>query len=142
MNSKEEYAGVISKHEDHYVSTMGAIPPGLVDLASEAPGCFDGYSEMRRWIFRDDADADLPLKYRHLIGAILDCSNGNLEGATNHARAAMRRGLTIGEFRDAAVLLIIACGTPAWGQMGRKVLAELRSDAQGEQTGVDEGSAL
>jgi alkylhydroperoxidase/carboxymuconolactone decarboxylase family protein YurZ len=120
---------VITRHMPHYEATMGSLPPGLRQLAEEAPAFFDGYSTMRKWAFRDDAEASLPLKYRHLVCSVLDCAGGNLSGAINHARAGVRRGLTPDEFRDAAVLLVIANGTPVWGQTARIVVETLRSDA-------------
>jgi alkylhydroperoxidase/carboxymuconolactone decarboxylase family protein YurZ len=124
--SNDDTERAIAAHTDHYVQSMGAIPPSLRLLAEEAPAFFDGYSRMRSWALRDDAEGVLPLKYRHLLCSLLDCAGGNLNGATNHARAAVRRGLTVDEYRDAAVLLIITDGTPTWGEMGRKVLETLR----------------
>ena len=129
MGHAEPGDEVISRHIQHYEATMGSLPPSLRQLAEEAPGFFDGYSSMRKWALREDSEAALPLKYRHLVCSILDCAGGNLGGAINHARAGVRQGLTPDEFRDAAVLLVITNGTPVWGQTARIVLETLRSDA-------------
>lgn len=108
--------------EQHYVETMGGVPESLSALAEESREVFEGYSELRMWLLRPDDTETLPLKYRHLMLSLLDCAGGNLGGARNHARAAMNRGATAPEVRDAMLLLIIACGMPAWGGFGRRVV--------------------
>ena len=119
---------VLAAHRAHFDATMGEVPESLEQLAAEAPAYFHGYAMAREWLLRPDEDAALPLRYRHLLCSILDCANGNLGGALNHGRAAARNGLTADEYRDAAVVLIITRGTPAWGAYGRKVLAMLREE--------------
>jgi alkylhydroperoxidase/carboxymuconolactone decarboxylase family protein YurZ len=116
----------MSEFDLHYIETMGEVPPALREFAELAPAAFAGYSAMRAWILREDQEAALPLKYRHLIVAAVDVALGRVDGAENHAHAALRAGATADEVSDAMFALVLACGMPAWGHGGREVVALAR----------------
>ena len=110
----------LGKHASHY-KTMGAMPEALVDLARHAPGAFDAYSAMRASLLKtEEQGAALPLKYKHLIIAVLDVQRDEPIGMNNHIRAAMLAGCTAEEVTEAILLGIIVNGMPAWGKIGRK----------------------
>jgi alkylhydroperoxidase/carboxymuconolactone decarboxylase family protein YurZ len=111
----------IGKHADHYKSMGPALPEALVDLARHAPEAFDAYSAMRANLLKtQEQGAKLPLKYKHLIIAVLDVQRDEPIGMNNHIRAAMLAGCTAEEVTEAILLGIIVNGMPAWGKIGRK----------------------
>ena len=129
----------IGKHADHYKTMGPAMPEALVDLARHAPGAFDAYSAMRANLLKTEAQgAKLPLKYKHLIIAVLDVQRDEPIGMNNHIRAAMLAGCTAEEVTEAILLGIIVNGMPAWGKIGRKG-AEFAHQFEKEQHSAAKG---
>ena len=128
----EKAKKVLAKHAHHYTSDMGVMPPTLGQFASFDPEAFDGYSTMRTALLRSEEEgAKLPLKYKHLILAVLDAIRDEQVGIINHTRAAMMAGLTVDEVAEGMLLGIIVYGAPAWGKTGRKA-AEFAVEFQKE----------
>lgn len=126
---------VLKRHAHHYSSDMGALPEALQQLAEYAPGTFDAYSHMRSDLLKSEAEGGkLPLKYKHLILAVLDVQRDEPIGMNNHIRAAMLAGCTADEVTEAVLLGIIVNGMPAWGKIGRKGV-EFAHKLQKEQQG-------
>jgi alkylhydroperoxidase/carboxymuconolactone decarboxylase family protein YurZ len=125
MSSEKVTAGI-----EHFEATMGSLPAPMVTFVREAPEAFEGYMGMRTWLMRDPPEGALDRKIKHLIFCLLDVALGNLEGATNHARAAVRSGLTIEELTAGIVQVYMTCGVATWGRTGYKVLDAIREDAE------------
>lgn len=127
--SSSQTITALARHSKHYRETMGAVPESLREMAEIAPAAFEGYSVLRHSLLGPDREGRLQRKYRHLLCAALDCANHNLKGAENHIKAGIRAGLTPSEVADGMLLLVITCGTPAWGQFGRHVTKTARAYA-------------
>lgn len=108
----------------HFEGTMGHLPPPMKTFLEQAPGAFTGYIQMREWLMQE-GDGRLPLKTKHLIFCLLDVAFGNHKGAVNHARAAMRRGLTGAELTEGIVQVFMTAGVATWGRTGYEVLEEV-----------------
>jgi alkylhydroperoxidase/carboxymuconolactone decarboxylase family protein YurZ len=104
---------------------MGSLPAPMVTFVREAPEAFEGYIGMRTWLMKE---GNLERKIKHLIFCLLDVNLGNLEGAINHARAAVRNGLTMGELTEGIVQVFMTGGVATWGRTGYKVLDAIRND--------------
>jgi alkylhydroperoxidase/carboxymuconolactone decarboxylase family protein YurZ len=103
---------------------MGYMPDSIADLERVAPDVAEHYVGMREQLLAEPADgAGLPLKYRHLVMAVLDCVGHHGFGSKQHARAAVRAGATLDEVRDALLLPILTNGMPTWGNYGRHAFA-------------------
>lgn len=126
----------IGKHADHYKTMGPSMPEALVDLARHAPEAFDAYSAMRANLLKTpEQGAKLPLKYKHLIIAVLDVQRDEPIGMNNHIRAAMLAGATAEEVTEAILLGIIVNGMPAWGKIGRKGAEFAHQFAKEQQAG-------
>lgn len=125
MSEDDVTAGV-----EHFEATMGSLPAPMVTFVREAPEAFEGYIAMRTWLMRDPPAGALDRKIKHLIFCLLDVALGNLEGAVNHARAAVRSGLTIDELTAGVVQVYMTCGVATWGRTGYKVIDTLRGDME------------
>jgi alkylhydroperoxidase/carboxymuconolactone decarboxylase family protein YurZ len=110
---------------EHFEATMGSLPAPMVTFVREAPEAFEGYIGMRTWLMKE---GNLERKIKHLIFCLLDVNLGNLEGAVNHARAAVRNGLTMGELTEGIVQVFMTGGVATWGRTGYKVLDTIRND--------------
>ena len=107
---------------EHFEMTMGHLPVQMKTLSERMPEVFAGYMDIRTWVMRDPPEGAMPRKYKHLIFTLLDCIYGNDKGAENHARAGLRRGLTIDELLEGMVQVFIVGGIGVYGQTGYKVL--------------------
>jgi alkylhydroperoxidase/carboxymuconolactone decarboxylase family protein YurZ len=107
---------------EHFEMTMGHLPIQMKTMSERMPQVFAGYMDIRTWLMRDPPDGAMPRKYKHLIFTLLDCIYGNDKGAENHARAALRRGLSVDEFLEGMVQILIVGGIGVYGQTGYKVL--------------------
>lgn len=108
---------------DSLTSTFGRVPESLQLLAEHAPGAFAGYGLMRDFAMRDrNRGGALDLKTKELILALLDALAGQTVGATKHAEAAMRLGLTLPELAEGLVLVLMVGGITTWNRCGAEVL--------------------
>lgn len=117
-----------SSYEDYYRNDIGRVPNAIRYAIDYAPEAFGGYFASRQAIIKDEGAA-LPKQYANLIFAVLDVATGNVEGATNHARAALQAGCTPEEVVAAFVQTWLVAGFAAtWGKVGWRVLAALEDE--------------
>ena len=115
--------------EEYYGSDIGRIPNAIAFAAKYAPEAFDGYMQSRMAVISDNPSHSLPKKYANLIFAILDVATGNIEGATNHSRAALQAGLNQDELVTAYVQAWLVAGfAAAWGKVCWHVLEQLEKE--------------
>lgn len=113
----------------HFHDTMGMMPVQLKTMSERAPDVFAGYLDMRTWLMRTPEEGGaMPLKYKHLIFSLLDVVLDNQAGSENHARAALRRGLTIEEFIEGMVQVHMCAGVSVYGRTGFKVLDNILAE--------------
>jgi len=102
--------------------THGHVPEGFRLLANHAPDAFLGYMGLREFVFRAPPEGHLAIWTKEFIFVLLDIQAGNIRGARNHLRNAMRAGLTIGQLTEGLVQLIMVGGITAWNMGGREIL--------------------
>ena len=116
-----------------YMSTLGNIPDAIRAMADYAPEALLGYSRTRRYIMKSPAQGGaLDLRTKELIYVLLDVVEGNLDGAKNHVRAAVREGLTLDQLAEGCMQVMAVCGIETWGQTGWK-LCDYVAQLQREQ---------
>lgn len=130
----------VQRGREHFMETLGNVPEPIRAMMDYAPGYFAGYLRMREHIYQRPPEGSLDLKTKELIYVLLDVVTGNLDGAKNHLRAAMKEGLTLGELTDGCLQVLHVCGVTTWGTTGYKVCdyaaeieAEMRREAEGVQ---------
>jgi len=106
----------------HYEQTLGNIPDPIRVLFDYDPISLLGYTTMRKSIMKEPPEGALPIKINELIFVLLDCMAGNIEGAKNHTRAAVKAGLTTRELMEALIQVIMVTGIASWGMTGYKVI--------------------
>ncbi len=102
--------------------THGHVPEGFRVLAAHAPEAFLGYMGLREFVFRAPPAGHLAIWTKELIFVLLNIQVGNVRGARNHLRNAMRAGLTVGQLTEGLVQLIMVGGITAWNMGGREIL--------------------
>ncbi|HYF18456.1 MAG TPA: hypothetical protein VEA40_11365 [Ramlibacter sp.] len=112
----------VRKGVAHFEATMGHLPIQMKTMSERMPEMFAGYMDIRQWVMRDPPDGAMPRKYKHLIFTLLDLVYTNAAGAENHARAALRNGLTIDELLEGVGQVLIVGGVGVYGTTGYKVL--------------------
>jgi len=116
--------------------THGHVPEGFRVLAAHAPEAFLGYMGLREFVFRAPPEGHLAIWTKELIFVLLDIQVGNVRGARNHLRNAMRAGLTVGQLTEGLVQLIMVGGITAWNMGGREILEfALETARETEQPG-------
>lgn len=116
----------------HFKETMGHLPVQMQTLSSNMPEVFAGYMDIRQWVMREPPVGAMPRKYKHLIFTLLDCVYGNGPGAENHARAALRRGLTVDELLEGMGQVLIVGGIGVYGTTGFRVLDNVLASEEGK----------
>jgi alkylhydroperoxidase/carboxymuconolactone decarboxylase family protein YurZ len=117
---------------EHFENTMGHLPVQMKTLSQRMPEVFAGYMDIRQWVMRDPPDGAMPRKYKHLIFTLLDCVYGNGPGAENHARAGLRRGLTVHELLEGMGQILIVGGVGVYGRTGFQVLDNVLASPEGQ----------
>jgi alkylhydroperoxidase/carboxymuconolactone decarboxylase family protein YurZ len=110
---KEEDMSMNKKEEEtirYYEKELGWVPPFGEILAKYSPGSLDGYLTMRKEVLKELPPGALPRKIKEMLFTILDCVNGEVNGAKAHARAAIDAGLTIEELVEGFVVAIMVTG--------------------------------
>lgn len=116
----------------HFEETMGHLPIQMQTLSDNMPEVFAGYMDIRQWVMQPDTTGAMPRKYKHLIFCLLDCVYGNVPGATNHGRAAFRRGLAIEEMLEGMAQVLIVGGIGVYGTTGFRVLDDVLKSKEGK----------
>jgi alkylhydroperoxidase/carboxymuconolactone decarboxylase family protein YurZ len=117
---------------EHFEKTMGHLPVQMKTLSQRMPEVFAGYMDIRQWVMRDPPIGAMPRKYKHLIFTLLDCVYGNGPGAENHARAGLRRGLTVPELLEGMGQVLIVGGVGVYGRTAFQVLDNVLASAEGQ----------
>lgn len=105
----------------HFMQTLGNIPDPIRAMADYAPEALLGYTRTRNWIMARPPQAALDVRTKELIYVLLDVVTGNLDGAKNHLRAAMKEGLTAAQLTEGCMQVMAVCGITTWGQTGWKL---------------------
>lgn len=134
-STNQDLEGALERHKAHFMETMGRIPDSFVTMARVAPEAFDGYTRMREWALRPPPEGHLPVKYKHLLFAVLDAVRDNEHGALLHTKIAVEEGLTVGEMTEAAVIMLMLHGVNSWGKQGRHMIEYAEKVARGEAEG-------
>jgi alkylhydroperoxidase/carboxymuconolactone decarboxylase family protein YurZ len=122
----------VQKGVASFMETSGRVPPSLQLLKEHAPGAFAGYGLMRDFVMcRPDQGGALDMKTKELIFALLDTLAGQKQGAINHAKLAMKNGLTTPELAEGLVQVMMVGGISTWNGVGADVLAACAEDHQG-----------
>jgi alkylhydroperoxidase/carboxymuconolactone decarboxylase family protein YurZ len=122
-----------------YAANLGNVPPTVETALRHVPDQLAGYMAMRAAILeRDDA---LPRRYAHLILAVLDVTQTHIDGAVNHARTALRMGVSWEELTQALTLMWITHGfATAWGNAGAEVVDRLVELGEGPAASTADGA--
>lgn len=112
----------IEKGKAHFMETLGNLPEPIRAMIEHVPGYFPGYLKMREWIYAQRPAGHLDLKTKEMLYVVLDIITGNLDGAKNHAAAAVKAGMTSGELAEACMQVVHVCGITTWGKTGYKVV--------------------
>ena len=116
-------AEAVKRGAEHFMRTLGNIPPSIQTMMDHAPAAFVGYLKFREAIYRTpETGGFLDLKTKELIYVLLDVVVCNLDGAKNHATAAVAAGLRSGELAEACMQVMHVCGVGTWGMVGHKVV--------------------
>ena len=122
----------VKKGVAHFEETMGHLPIQMETLSTHMPEVFAGYMDIRQWTMRPNSEGAMERKYKHLILSLLDCVYGNVPGATNHGRAALRTGMTVDQLLEGWGCLMIVGGIGVFGTTGFKVLNEVLASDEGK----------
>ena len=107
-----------------FMATSGRVPPSYEVLIEHAPQAFAGYGLIRDFVMRSPEDGGaLDIKTKELIFALLDTLTGEKQGAINHAKQAVKNGLTMAELTEGLVQVLIVGGIPTWNTIGVDVIA-------------------
>lgn len=108
---------------EHLMETLGNIPPSLKTMMDHAPEHFAGYLQFREAVYRTpEQGAHLDIKTKELVYVLLDVAVRNLDGAKNHARAAMKAGVTAGEIMEGCMQVMHVFGVATWGMVGAELV--------------------
>lgn len=119
LNKAAAQAGI-----DSFMDTFGRFPPQFELMHQHAPGAFAGYGLMRSFVMQDRPKGALDLKTKELIFALLDTLHGDPMGATNHAKAAIKLGLTPAELAEGLVQVIMVGGIGTWNAIGQHLMRD------------------
>jgi alkylhydroperoxidase/carboxymuconolactone decarboxylase family protein YurZ len=101
----------------HYEESMGSVPAAISAMYAMDTDFFSHYTDIRERIYADRADG-LPLAHKELLLVMFDLAVSNLDGATNHLRAARRAGLTATQLHEALMIAFLVMGVSGWGKVG------------------------
>jgi alkylhydroperoxidase/carboxymuconolactone decarboxylase family protein YurZ len=116
---------------DSFMATFGRFPDRFRLLHEHAPGAFAGYGLMRNALMQEKPAGALDMKTKELLFAMLDTLHGDKYGATNHAIAAMKLGLTLPELAEGLVQVIMVGGITTWNLVGYELMQACIEHAKG-----------
>jgi alkylhydroperoxidase/carboxymuconolactone decarboxylase family protein YurZ len=116
---------------DSFMATFGRFPDRFRLLHEHAPGAFAGYGLMRNALMQEKPAGALDMKTKELLFAMLDTLHGDKYGATNHAIAAMKLGLTLPELAEGLVQVIMVGGITTWNLVGYELMQACVEHANG-----------
>jgi alkylhydroperoxidase/carboxymuconolactone decarboxylase family protein YurZ len=113
----------IEKGRAHFAETLGRLPEPIRAMMEHAPEIFAGFLAFREAIYRPPSEGGyLDVKTKELLYVVLDIAAGNLDGAKNHAHAAVEAGLTSKELGEASMQVFQVFGITSWATTGYKVV--------------------
>ncbi|WP_372620745.1 carboxymuconolactone decarboxylase family protein [Falsiroseomonas sp.] len=112
----------MSEAEDHFGTTIGALPDSVALLRRHAPEVFAAYLAAREAVYRPPPGGHLDLACKELVFIVLDVAAGHVEGAVAHAEAGLRAGLTPGQIMEALSIAILIHGHQCWAKAGATVM--------------------
>lgn len=113
----------MTEAERHFGATTGALPESVDLLRRHAPEAFAAYLSAREAAYRlPDAGGHLDLAAKELVFIVLDVAAGHVAGATAHAEAGLRAGLTPGQIMEALSIAILIHGHQCWARAGAAVM--------------------
>jgi alkylhydroperoxidase/carboxymuconolactone decarboxylase family protein YurZ len=89
------------------------------------PALTESFMDLREWALRREPDS-LPLKYKELVLTVMAIVMDADQSAVGHARKAIEEGLTVREFEDTTVLILLTAGMTPIIKLGKHVLDEVR----------------
>jgi alkylhydroperoxidase/carboxymuconolactone decarboxylase family protein YurZ len=113
----------IEKGKAHFAETLGRLPEPIRAMMDHAPEVFAGFLKFREAIYRPPSEGGyLDMKTKELLYVALDIAACNLDGAKNHAHAAVESGLTSQELAEACMQVFHVFGVTTWATTGYKVV--------------------
>ena len=109
-----------SSVEQHYLETLGHVPPTITAMIDMDAGLAQGYTNLRKLYFDGRPDG-LPLAIKELLIVMLDLAEGHVPGAVAHLHAAKRAGLTENQLREGLIGAHLILGASGWDKVGRAV---------------------
>ena len=111
--------------EQHFVATIGSVPPGVALLRRHAPEGFAEYAATRARLYRPPPEGALEVAAKELVFLVADVVAGHAEGACAHAAAGVAAGLTRAQVMEALEIVMLVHGHHTWASAGAAVMAHL-----------------
>jgi alkylhydroperoxidase/carboxymuconolactone decarboxylase family protein YurZ len=89
------------------------------------PSLTGSFMDLREWAMRREPDS-LPFKYKELVLTVMAIVMDADQSAVGHAQRAIEAGLTVREFEDTTVLILLTAGMTPIIKLGKRVLDEVR----------------
>ena len=102
---------------NHYMETLGNVPPAIRAMSELDDRFFAAYTEIRKLIY-EERDDGLPTSIKELLLVVLDITVSQGTGAANHLAAAKRAGLTRTQLQETLMAVFMVLGVSAWGKVG------------------------
>jgi len=112
----------MSEGNDHFGTTIGALPESVALLRRHAPETFAAYLAQRESVYRAPPSGHLDLASKELVFIVLDVAAGHVDGALAHAEAGLKAGLTAGQIMEALSIAILIHGHQCWAKAGAAVM--------------------
>jgi alkylhydroperoxidase/carboxymuconolactone decarboxylase family protein YurZ len=106
--------------EEHWVRTLGAVPELMATLRRMNEEYFASYTRMRRQLL-EERPGRLSNGAREIAYVVIDVMRDNLPGAKNHARAALKAGVTKDQIAELITILLLTTGMVTFGKVGKEL---------------------
>jgi alkylhydroperoxidase/carboxymuconolactone decarboxylase family protein YurZ len=115
-----------------YARSVGDLPPSIALAMDTIPDQLQAYLHLRNTVHET---GPLPKDILSLLMSVLDVATGNYDGALSHGRAALKNGLPLeGLLQAYTVMWLIQGFASTWGNVGWRVIAQLRDEVAVEGT--------
>ena len=115
--------------EQHYIETLGHVPPTITAMFEMDAGLAEGYTTLRKLYF-EERSGGLSSAMKELLIVMLDLADGHVPGAVAHLRAAKRVGLTEDQLREALIGAHLILGASSWDKVGRTLWETWQEDGK------------
>ncbi len=120
MSAAGDGSTLSSELLEHYMETLGNVPPAIRSMSELDDRFFAAYTEIRQLIYEEREDG-LPTSIKELLLVVLDITVSQGTGAANHLAAAKRAGLTRTQLQEALMAVFMVLGVSAWGKVGHSL---------------------